>query len=277
MLFKTNETLATTALLLLTSMLLSVTMVEGGKNLRRLDEPVPIDTVKLLTAGKFAILTKTGVTTTSAVTPTSVTGDIGSSPVAASYYTGFGMILDSSGAFATSTFVHNGEMYAANHAVPTPNMLTVAILDMQAAYGDAAGRVNPDFTNLLAGQINGLTLAQGLYKWTTGVLITDSLVFDGPADAVWILQIAGDVTLGTFAKITLSGGAQAKNIFWQVGGQTPFGPTSHAEGVILSKTSIIFQAGSSLNGAALSQTAVTLDTATIVKGSVCDPVVGCQE
>jgi len=237
----------------------------------------PIEPVKLLTAGKFAILTKTGVTTTSSTRPTRVVGDIGTSPVAASYFTGFGMILDSSGEFSTSPFVNDGEMYAADYTSPTPNMLTVAGLDMQQAYINAAGRSDPDFIELGAGQINGFTLEQGLYKWGTAVSITDSLVFDGPADAVWILQVAGDVTIGTGAMITLSGGAKAENIFWQVGGKTVLGTTSHVEGVFLCKTSIVFQFGSSLNGAALAQTAVTLDTATIVKKSVCDDTVGCQE
>jgi len=264
----------------LTSMLLSLSiMVEGG-NLRGLQDEstavVPIDNVKLLTAGKFAILTKTGVSTTSSTTPTSVTGDVGSSPVAATFNTGFGLIVDSTNTFATSSFV-TGDIYAASDGVPTPNMLTVAVLDMQAAFVDAAGRPDPDFTEHGAGAINGFNLTQGLYKWGTDVFITDSLNFHGPEEAVWILQIAGDVTIGTGAKITLSGGAKAENIFWQVGGKTIFGTTSHIEGVFLCKTSIVFQTGSSLNGAALAQTAVTLDTATIVKKSVCDETVGCQE
>jgi len=270
----------TLSFMLLTSM--STTMVVEGANkqgnLRRslADRTTPIATVNLLTAGKFAILTKAGVSTTSAVTPTSVTGDVGSSPVAATFNTGFGLIADSTNTFATSSFV-TGEIYASSDGVPTPNMLTVAVLDMQAAFVDAAGRPDPDFTEHGAGAINGFNLTQGLYKWGTDVFITDSLNFHGPETAVWILQIAGDVTIGTGAKITLSGGAKAENIFWQVGGKTIFGTTSHIEGVFLCKTSIVFQTGSSLNGAALSQTAVTLDTATIVKESVCDATVGCQE
>ena len=252
-------------------------MVKGG-NLRRLDEPtvVPIEPVKLLTAGKFAILTKSGISTTSATQPTRVAGDVGSSPVAATYNTGFGLILDSTTTFSMSSFVE-GQIYAASYTAPTPNMLTVAVLDMQAAFVDAAGRPDPDFTEQGAGAIDGFSLEQGLYKWGTDVFITDSLTFDGPEDAVWILQIAGDVTIGSGAQITLSGGAKAENIFWQVAGKTLFGTQSHVEGIILCKTSIVFQTGSSLNGAALAQTAVTLDTATVIKKSVCDQVAGCFE
>jgi len=229
---------------------------------------VPIEPVLLLAAGKFAILTKTGVTTTGV---TSVTGDIGSSPIAISSNTGFSMALDSGsgGAFSTSNLV-DGEMYGADHAVPTPSMLTGAVGAMELAYTTAAGRVGPDFTELGGGNIEGKTLEPGLYKWGTGVGITSSLVFNGPEDAVWILQVAGDVTIGTGAQMILQGGAKANNIFWQVAGQTTFGTGTENKGIFLCKTAIVFTTGSSLIGAALAQTAVTLDAATIVKNSVCD-------
>jgi len=301
MLFGTNKTtlVATTVLLLFTSMLLLsvTTMVEGQQqllqdkkhgNLRRLsytdaptvtpstsDAPTvdPIEPVLLLEAGKFAILTKTGVTTTGV---TSVKGDIGSSPIAIASNTGFGMIQDPTGAFETSTLV-DGNMYGANHAVPTPNMLTVAVLAMETAYTNAAGRTDPDYTELGSGAIDGFTLEQGLYKWGTGVGITSSLTFDGPANAVWILQVAGGVTIGNGAVMTVTGGAKAENIFWQVAGQTTFGTTTQNKGVFLCKTAIVFNTGSSLTGAALAQTAVTLDAVTIVKESFCDITAGCVE
>jgi len=257
-------------------------MVEGENNLRRAlqESPTPaptftpLDPVKLLDAGKFAILTKTGV---SATVGTEVTGDVGSSPVAATYITGFGLIADSTNEFSTSSLVNApGKLYAANYAVPTPAKMTTAISNMEAAYTDAAGRVGPDYTEEWTGALGGETLEQGLYKWGTGVDITNSLVFDGPANAVWILQVAGDVTIGNSAQMTLSGGAQASNIFWQVSGQTLFGTTSQNKGVFLCQTEIVFQTGSRLIGAALAQTAVTLDAATILKESVCDTTVGCQ-
>ena len=63
--------------------------------------------------------------------------------------------------------------------------------------------------------------------------------------------------------IVLSGGAQAKNIFWQVAGQVTLGANAHFEGVILAKTAITLQTGASMNGQALSQTMVALDHATV--------------
>jgi len=271
------------ALLLTGILLLCLPMADGllqekhGNLRRQLDEDPPAPAVvNLLTAGKFAVLSKSGVTTTSSTNPTSVTGDMGTSPIAATAMTGFGLIADSTNKFSKSTLV-TGNVYAADYAIPTPNMLTVAVLDMQAAYTDAAGRPDPDYVEIGAGTIEGLTLGPGLYKWGKGVGFTSSVTFNGTSTDVWILQIAGDVTVGSGASVVLIGSAKAENIFWQIAGQTTLGTTSHVEGVFLCQTSITFQTGSSMNGAALAQTAVTIDSATIVKKSVCDADVGCIE
>jgi hypothetical protein len=276
---KFNQTLVTTALLVTAViLLLGVPMTEGilqekhGNLRRQLDDTSPPQSrVKLLTAGKFAVLSKTGVTTTGT---TGVTGAMGTSPISATAMTGFGLIMDSGNAFSTSTLV-SGNVYAADYESPTPNMLTVAVLDMQGAYVDAAGRPDPDYADLGAGSIEGLTLDPGLYKWGTNVEFTSSLTFNGTDTDIWILQIDGDVKVGSGAIVELTGGALAENIFWQIAGKTTLGTSSHVEGVFLCNTQIAFETGSSMNGAALAQTAVTLDAATIVKTSVCDATVGC--
>ena len=95
--------------------------------------------------------------------PTRV-GDIGVSPAAATYITGFGLIMDASNQFSTSSLV-TGKVYAAVYAVPTPVKMTTAVSDMQIAYTNAAGRKLPDFTELGGGNIGGKTLTPGLYKW----------------------------------------------------------------------------------------------------------------
>jgi len=76
---------------------------------------------------------------------------------------------------------------------------------------------------------------------------------------VWIFQVAGNLNVSTAIKITLIGGAQAKNIFWQVAGKVTMGTTSHFEGIVLSKTGITFLTGASMKGRSLAQTAVILD------------------
>lgn len=223
--------------------------------------PAPIDlgsTTDLAAAGSYVLLAKTGITN---VTGSTITGGhLGLSPAAASFITGFALTADSTNAFATSaSVVAPAKVYASNYAVPTPTNLTTAILDMQTAYADAAGRSNPDFTNLGSGNLGGLTLEPGLYKWGTGVTIPTDVTIAGSANDVWIFQISNDLDLSTGKRIILSGGAQAKNIYWQVAGNVLIHATSHFEGVVFSKTSITLQTGASLNGRAQAQTLVALD------------------
>jgi len=142
--------------------------------------------------------------------------------------------------------------------------MTTAVSDMETAFSDAAGRTLPDFTELGAGNISGQTLVPGLYKWGTGVLITGAgVTLSGGANDVWIFQIAQDLTVNNSAIVTLSGGAQARNIFWQVAGQATLGTTADFKGIILSKTLISLNTGAKLSGRALAQTAVTLDATAI--------------
>ncbi|MEZ4944397.1 MAG: ice-binding family protein [Cyclobacteriaceae bacterium] len=136
---------------------------------------------------------------------------------------------------------------------------------METAYTDAAGRPTPDFVELGAGDLSGLTLTPGLYKWTSTVTVPTNITLSGGADDIWIFQIAGDLTVSSAKNMILTGDAQAKNIFWQVAGEATMGANSHVEGNILSMTGITFQTGASLNGRALAQTAVILDGNTVVK------------
>jgi len=144
--------------------------------------------VNLGTSENYVILTKTGITTTGT---TDIVGNIGVSPIASTGLTGFGLIMDPSGTFSTSSLV-TGNIYAADYASPTPAILTTAVLDMQTAYTDAAGRPDPDFTELYAGDLTGQTLVPGLYKWSSGILISaGGVTINGGPDDIWIFQIAG--------------------------------------------------------------------------------------
>lgn len=215
--------------------------------------------VNLRTAGNYVILAKTAVSNN----PTSsITGDIGLSPAATSYITGFS--LTNATGYATSSQV-TGKVYAADMVTPTSSSLTTAVSDMMTAYTDAAGRSTPDFSELGTGNIGGKILTAGLYKWTSTVTAPTSITISGGANDVWIFQISGDLLFGNGIDVTLAGGAQAKNIFWQVAGTVTLGTTAHTEGVILSKTGITFNTGATFNGRALAQTAVILNGNTIVK------------
>jgi hypothetical protein len=210
--------------------------------------------VNLGGAGNFVILAKSAIST---VPASAITGNLGLSPAAASFITGFTLVADATNQFSTSTQV-TGQVFAADYAVPTPSNLTTAVLDMQAAYTDAAGRA-PDYTELGAGNIGGLNLGPATYKWGTGVLIPSNVTLTGGPNDVWIFQIAQDLTVSSGVQIVLAGGALPKNIFWQTFGAADFGTTSHFEGVVLSQTSITVHTGASVNGRLLAQTAVTLD------------------
>ncbi|MDP1918656.1 MAG: ice-binding family protein [Myxococcales bacterium] len=217
---------------------------------------LPVD---LGTAGTFAILAKSGIST---VPASAVTGNIGVSPAAATYITGFSLIADATNVFSTSTQVV-GKVYAADYAVPTPSNLTTAIGDMQLAFTDAAGRA-PGVTELGAGNIGGMTLIPGVYKWGTGLLIPVDVTLNGSATDVWIFQIAQTLTMSSGTKILLAGGALPKNIFWQVSGGVELGTTAHCEGVVLTQTAVALRTGASINGRLLAQTAVTIDGSTVV-------------
>ena len=210
--------------------------------------------VLLGTSGNYVVLAKSAISNV----PTSlITGDLGLSPAAASFITGFSMTKV--GTKWTSMQVV-GSLFAADNDPPTPIILTTAVLNMMTAYTDAAGRPTPDFLNLGAGTIGGLTLVPGLYKWTSSVTIPTDITISGAPNDTWIFQVNGNLAMSSAKQMILIGGAKAKNIVWQVTGLVDFGTTSHAEGIILSKTSIKLGTGASINGRLLAQTAVNLAT-----------------
>jgi Ice-binding-like len=203
--------------------------------------------VDLGSAGNFAILSKSGITD---VYRSAIVGDVGSSPITGA---AIGLKCDEV----------TGTIYTVNAAGPAcrvvdPTRLTASIGAMETAYNDAAGRVLPDVLNLGAGQIGGLTLTPGLYKWTTSVSISNDVTLSGGPNDVFILQIAGNLSQASAKNVTLAGGVQAKNVFWQTAGAVSIGTTAHFEGNILSKTMIAVKTKASVNGRLFAQTAVTL-------------------
>ena len=222
--------------------------------------PKPID---LGTAGTFAALTKSGISTTGI---TNITGDIGVSPTAATAITGFNLIMDTNGQ-SSHTPIVNGKVYASDYAAPTPAKMTTAVSDMETAFTTANGLTTPaPIVGIHAGDISGRTLTAGLYKWATGVLITnEGVTLSGGPNDTWVFQISQDLTINSNAKITLLGGAQAKNIFWVVSGKATLGTNSDVSGIILSKTLISLNTGAKVTGRLLAQTAVTLNASTVIQ------------
>jgi len=215
--------------------------------------------VNLATAGGYVMLAKSGV---SNVPTSAITGNVAVSPAAASYLTGFSLTADATNVFSTSPQV-TGKLFASDYAAPTPSNLTTAIGDMQLAFTDAAGRA-PNVTELGAGSIGGMTLNRGVYQWGTGLLIATNLTLSGAAGDVWIFQVAQDLTVSSGTQIILSGGALAKNVFWQVAGTVALDTTVQFEGTVLCQTAIALKTGASIHGRLLSQTAISIDGSTVV-------------
>jgi hypothetical protein len=232
-------------------------MVVGIGSVITAQGPAPVN---LGLAGNYTVFADTGIS--NAVTPAAITGNMGVGPgVTSTAITGFALTLPAASSYSTSAQV-SGKVYAFDYAAPTPTNVTTASQDMAAAYTDAAGRNHPDFLNLKGGNLAGLTLAPGLYNWGTSVTLpvgTDVTLSGGPYD-VWIFQISGTLTTGAATHVFLSGGAQAKNIFWQVAGTSvTLGANAEFEGIVLAKDAINFGSKAQETGRLLAQTAVNLN------------------
>jgi hypothetical protein len=199
--------------------------------------------VNLGLAGNYAVFANTGISNAT---------------------TGFALTVHPSGVYSTSAQV-TGKVFAFDYAPPTPTNVTTASNDMGTAYTDAAGRLNPTTLNLGAGTIGGLTLAPGLHRWESDVTLpfgTNLTLSGGPNDR-WIMQITGTLTTGAATSVFLTGGARAKNIFWQVAGSVTFGANATFEGVVLAQTAINLGNQALANSRLLAQSAVNLDQNTV--------------
>jgi len=217
--------------------------------------------VALGEAGHFAIMGGYAITNI----PTSlILGDLCMSPSAESLITGFGQ-TDETG-YATSPQV-TGFIYAADMAAPTPAMLTLAKGDLTIAYNDAKGRTpvpTGPFLNPGAGNLAGLDLVPGLYKFTGDAIATTSFTLTGGPNDVWIFQIGASFIVSNGVKVTLAGGADPKNIFWQVGTQATLGTTVDFQGTLMAEASITMQTGATLVGRVLAFSGtIALDQNTI--------------
>lgn len=211
--------------------------------------PAPVN---LGSAADFAILSGAAITSTGGGT---INGNVGASPIAGS-------------AIGVTAAQVKGIIYAVDGSGPAgsvvdPTLLSAAKGDLTTAINDAAGRSpTPSGPNLNpglipgSGNIGGMNLAPGLYKFTVTALITgsDVTLTGGPND-VWIFQCAQDLQLGSGIKVILAGGAQAKNIFWQVGTSAVLGTSSDFKGTILASQAITMDTSSTMEGRALAFTA----------------------
>lgn len=175
--------------------------------------------------------------------PTSVDGDIG--VWAGTAVTGF----------PPGTLT--GTIYTGPGAGPAQT----AQSDLTTAYNEAAGK--PPGTSV-SGNIGGLTLAPGVYTSSSSLAISSgdlTLTGLGDSNAVFIFQIASTLTVTSGRQVILTGGAQAANVFWQVGSSATLGTGSDFSGIVMALASITLETGATLHGRALASTGgVTLDS-----------------
>ncbi len=228
-------------------------------------------TVGLGTAASFAVLAGTGITNV----PTSViTGDVGLSPASGSNYSGL-----------TATEV-SGSIYAVDGSGPSgsvnnPALLTTAKNDLTTAYLDAAGRT-PNTTFVAAdNQLGGKTLTAGTYAFghatTANLTAASPLVLDGQGDpnAIFIFQASSDLVTASGSVVQLVNGAQACNVFWQVGSSTTLGTSSTFKGTVMSLTASTVTTGANIEGRILARNAaVTLNSNTITRPTCTTPGAG---
>jgi len=219
--------------------------------------------VSLGHAAHYAVLAGYAVTN---VPASIILGDVGVSPSAESTITGFSQTRV--GTYSTSNQV-TGFIFAADHDSPTPINLGLAKGDLTIAINDAAGRTPVPVGAFLdpgTGNLAGLTLVPGLYKFTGSAIATTDFTLTGGVNDVWIFQIATNLNISNGVHVYVTGGAQARNIFWQVGTEATLGTTVIFHGTIMADAGITMNTGATLYGralvftgtAALDQNTVTL-------------------
>jgi hypothetical protein len=210
--------------------------------------------VDLKTVARFGIIAGVGVSNDAGFSVINNL-DVGISPGVLSSVTGF-----------PPAIINNGAIYAADAGGAVTAMLTQAQTDLTSAYLFAQNAVSPAPATV-SGDIGGTTLAPGIYKSTSTLLIQNgdlTLDAQGDVNAVWIFQIASAFTTvgGAGGNIILAGGAQAKNIFWQTSSSATIGDGTIFKGNILALTSITMNSGAVATGRMLARNGSVVMTST---------------
>lgn len=222
-----------------TSLRLACTLAIALLNHRATAQVANVD---LGSASDFAVLAGAGVTNAGA---TNITGNVGSTPTATT--AGFGTVI----------------LVGTNHGGDATTVDAKDALD--TAYTDAAGRTATTTYGAIF-DLQGLTLTTGVYNDPSSFSINGVLTLDAQGDpnAVWIFQMGSTLSTGADSEIVLTDGAQASNVFWQVGSSATFGADTQFAGNVLAFTSITMGDGSTVAGSLLAENGAVSLTNNIV-------------
>ena len=214
--------------------------------------------VNLKTAARFGILSGVAITSTGYSTISDL--DVGIYPGLRNSVVGFPPAVIQNGSIYTSDDTAISGTYA---------LLRQAKQDLADAYLFAEAAISP-IPVIMAGDQGGNVLTPGIYKSVSSLLIQNGdLILDAQGDstAVWIFQVGSALTTvgGVGGNVLLRGGAQAKNIFWQISSSATLGANTSFKGNLLALTSITLNSGASITGRLLSRNAgVTLTDTNII-------------
>jgi len=223
--------------------------------------------VNLLTSDNFAVLGGSAIS--DSVTTSVIIGHVGLSPGGGASITGLTC------AEVTGTIYDNNGGYTGNGGGNTAcrmtdsGLLIAAQNDLTTAYTDAANRST---TSTIATALEGATLTDGVYHAASGtfsIAAAGTLTLDGQgnADSVFIFKMDSTLVTGSSSKVVLINGAQACNVYWQVGSAATLGTSTNLVGNILASSAITDNGGSTVNGRLLVKTAgaVTLSNTHVTK------------
>jgi len=222
-------------------------------------------TVQLGTATPFAVLAGTEITD---VPTSAITGDVGLSPAAGSN--------DHLTQGEVTGTIYSADATGPAGSVDDPTLLTTAKADLTTAFGSAAGQLPTTTFTTLDNQLGGQTLVPGVYAFghanTANITAASPLVLNGEGDvnAVFVFQASSDLVTASDSVVQLENGAQACNVFWQVGSSATLNSASTFVGTIMALTSATLFTGATVQGRVLAENgAVTLEANTITTPTTC--------
>ncbi len=225
----------------------------------KIELPVPanhaVKPISLRTAEAFAMLAHTGITS---VPASQITGKVGVRP---------GLRADLK---ITPEEIAGGvvETYATDDKdTAASSLVTTAKIDLINAYNEAETRQpDADKIDLFGGALGNKILPAGVYKWNSRVTIPNDLTLEGTDTDVFIFEVAGDLRIGSDVTIKLSGGAQAKNVYWQVGDNFLVKAKSTMVGTVMAQGTVEMRDSSKLDGRVFSKNGtIALDKVTVTR------------